>query len=178
MQQRPNRVPGQRPRELLAAIHAGCVDLGVEPGRNLAGSGQEPEESSEVTHHMLEGRTRLAGADGTQEGVEIPAVERGESRRVGLVADVGQELARRAVMVGDGRRREPPDLLQMGPVDGDSLLDAGQRGRRIQRQLGLAVPRQLPHQDRQIGVLLGIRGSTGPQSRSRQARQGLQAALL
>ena len=47
---------------------------------------------------MLEGRTRLAGADGAQEDVEIPAVERGESRRVGLVADVGQELARRAVM--------------------------------------------------------------------------------
>ena len=39
----------------------------------------------------------------------------------------------------DGRRREPPDLLQIGPVDGDSLLDASQRGRRIQRQLGLAV---------------------------------------
>ena len=64
---------------------------------------------------MLERCTRLAGADGTQEGVENPAVERGESRRLGLVADVGQELARRAVMVGDGRRREPPDLLQMGP---------------------------------------------------------------
>ena len=43
---------------------------------------------------MLEGRTRLAGADGTQEGVETLAVERGESRRVLLVADVGQELAR------------------------------------------------------------------------------------
>ena len=178
VQERPNRVPGQSPRELLATIHAGRVDLGVEPGRNLAGRGQESEEGSEMAHHMLEGRTRLAGADGAQEGVEILAVERRESRRVGLVADVGQELARRAVMVGDGRRRKSPDLLQMGPVVGDPLLDVGQRGRRIQRQLGLTVPRQLPHQDRQIGVLLGIRGSTGPQSRSRQARQGSQAALL
>ena len=178
VEERPNRVPGQRPRELLAAIHAGRVDLGVEPGRNLAGSGQKSEEGPEVAHHMLEGGARLAGGDGAQEGVEIPAVERGEPRRAGLVADVGQELARRAVMVGDGRRREPPDLPQMGPVDGDSLLDARQRGRRIQRELGLAVARQLPHQDRQVGVLLGIRGSTGPQSRSRQARQSPQAALL
>ena len=127
---------------------------------------------------MLEGRTRLAGADGTQEGVEILPVERGEPRRVLLVADVGQELARRAAMVGDSRRREPPNLLQIGPVDGDSLLDASQRGRRIQRQLGLAIPLQLPHQDREIGILLRIRGSTGPQSRPRQARQGPHAALL
>ena len=169
---------GQGPRELLAAIHAGRVDLGVEPGRNLAGRGQEPEEGPEVAHYMLEGRPRLAGADGAQEGLEIPAVERGKPRRVGLVADVGQELARRAVMVGDGRRRESTDPQQIGPVAGDSLLDAGQRGQRIQRQLGLAVPRQLPHQDRQIGVLLGIRGSTGPQSCSRQARQGSHAVLL
>ena len=178
MEERPNRVPGQRPRELLAAIHAGRVDLGVEPGRNLAVSGQEPEEGSEMAHHMLEGRARLAGADGAQEGVDIPAFERGEPRRAGLVADVGQELARRAAMAGDGRRREPPDLPQMGPVAGDPLLDAGQRGRCVQRQLGLAVPRQLPHQDRQIGVLLGIRGGAGPQSRPRQARQGSHAVLL
>ena len=79
---------------------------------------------------MLEGCTRLAGGDGTHEGVEILAAKRGESRRVLLVADVGQQLARRAAMVGDGRRREPPDLLQVGPVDGDSLLNAGQRARR------------------------------------------------
>ena len=51
-------------------------------------------------------------------------------------------------------------------------------GRRIQRQLGLAIPLQLPHQDREIGILLRIRGSTGSQSRSRQARQGPHAALL
>ena len=37
---------------------------------------------------MLEGRTRLPGADGTQERVEILAFERGEPRRVDLVADV------------------------------------------------------------------------------------------
>ena len=63
--------PGQCPRELLAAIHAGRVDLRVEPGRDLAVSGQEPEEGSEVAHHMLEGHARLAGADGTQESVGI-----------------------------------------------------------------------------------------------------------
>ena len=102
VQQRPNRVPGQRPRELLAAIHAGRVDLGVESGRNLAGRRQEPEEGSEVAHHMQEGRTRLAGADGAQESIAILAVERGEPRRVLLVADVGQELPCRAAMVGDG----------------------------------------------------------------------------
>ena len=73
-------------------------------------------------------------------------VERGEPRRVRLVVHVRQELAGRAAVVRQGRRREPPDLLQMGPVGGDSLLDPGQGRRRIQRQLGLAVPPQLPHQ--------------------------------
>ena len=168
----------QHPWELLAAIDAGRVDLRVEPGRNLAGRRQEPEEGSEVGHHMLEGRTRQAGGDGTQKGVEIPAVECGEPRRVRLVVHMCQKLPSRAAVVPHGRRREPPDLLQIAPVGGDSLLDPGQRGRRIQRQLGLAIPRHLPHQDRQIGILLGIGGSTGPQSRPRQARQGLHAALL
>ena len=109
-----------------------CVSspVGTSPGRR-----QEPEEGSEVAHHMLEGRTRLAGADSAQEGVEIPAVERGEPRRVHLVVHVRQELAGRAAVVRQGRRREPPDLLQIGPVGGDSLLEPGQRGRRIQGQL-------------------------------------------
>ena len=178
VEERPNRIPGQRPWELLAAIDARRVDLRVEPGGDLDGRGQEPKEGSEVGHHMLEGRTRLAGADGTHEGVEILAFQRGEPRRVRLVADVGQKLARRAAMVRQGPRREPSDLLQIGPVGGDSLLDPGQRGRWIQRQLGLAIPRQLPHQDRQVGILLRIGGSTGPQSRPRQARQGPHAALL
>ena len=175
----PNRVPGQRPWELLAAIHARRVDLRVEPARDLAGRRQEPEEGSEAGHHMLKGRTRLAGADGTQKGVEISAVERSEPRRVRLVADVGQKTPpRRAAVVRQGPRRESSDLLQIRPVGADSLLDPGQRWRRIQRQLGLAIPRQLPYQDRQIGILLRIGGSTGPQSRPRQARQGTHAALL
>ena len=63
---------------------------------------------------MLKGRTRLAGGDGTQKGVEISAVERGEPQRVRLVVDVCQKLAGRAAMVRQGRRREPPDLLQIG----------------------------------------------------------------
>ena len=178
LEELPNRVPGQRPWELLASIHARRVDLRVEPGRDLAARRQEPEEGSEVGHHMLKGRTRLAGADGTQKGVEIPAVERSEPRRVRLVADVSQKLPSRAAVVRQGPRRESSDLLQIGPVGGDSLLDPGQRWRWIQRQLGLAIPRQQPHQDRQIGILLRIGGSTGPQSRPRQARQGLHAALL
>ena len=95
LEERPNRVPGQRPRQLLAAIHAGRVDPRVEPGRRLAGRRQESEEGSEVSHHMLEGRTRLARGDGTQEAVETPGVERGKPRRMLLVADVRQELARR-----------------------------------------------------------------------------------
>ena len=177
-EERPHRFPGQRPWELLAAIDAGRVDLCVEPGRDLASGRQEPEEGTEVGHHMLEGRTRQAGADGAQKGVEIPAVERGEPRRVRFVADVCQKLPGGAAVVRQGRRRDPPDLLQIGPVGGDSLLGPGQRGRRIQRQLGLAIPRHLPDQHRQIGILLGIGGSTGPQSRPRQARQGLHAALL
>ena len=135
LEERPHRVPGQRPWELLAAIHPRRVDLRVEPGRDLAGRRQEPEEGSEVAHHMLEGCTRLAGADGAQEGVEIASVERGEPRRVHLVVHVRQELAGRAAVVRQGRRREPADLLQIAPVGGDSLLAPGQGGRRIQRQL-------------------------------------------
>ena len=65
---------------LLAAIHAGRVDLGVEPGRNLASRGREPAEGSEVAHHMVEGRTRLAGSDGAQERVEILAFGKEEGR--------------------------------------------------------------------------------------------------
>ena len=61
VKERQNRIPGQGPRELLAAIHPRRVDLGVEPGRDLAVSGQEPEEGAEVTHHMLEGRSFYTG---------------------------------------------------------------------------------------------------------------------
>ena len=57
LEEGPNRVPRQRPWELLTAIHARRVDLRVEPVGispwDLAGRGEEPKEGSEVAHHML-----------------------------------------------------------------------------------------------------------------------------
>ena len=91
------------------------------------------------------------------EGVEISEVERGELERVRLVVDVCQNS--RAVR---------PWCVR---VEGANPRTCCNAGGGYSASSDSQYRARLPHQDRQIGILLRIGGSTGPQSRPRQARQ-------
>lgn len=127
---------------------------------------------------MLEGGTCLSRTDGTQEGFEIATGQPRETRRRLLVAQVRQKFRRCPAMVRARRARESTDLLQIGRVGRNALLEAAHRSWWIQRQLGVEIPIQLTHQRREIGISLRIRWRTGQQPSACEAAQAPHTALL
>ena len=108
-QQRPNRVPSQRARQLLLPVHAWRVDLALQPFRRRSLCGQPPQEAPQVRDHVLQRRATDSGGDLLNECLQLARRQLPETHGRPLVGDELQKLGDGGEVVGDGPGSKPAE---------------------------------------------------------------------
>ena len=140
-QERAHRLPRQCTRKTLAAVDAGGLDLGVEPGRSLASGGEEPQKRPQGPRDLPHPASTHAPAGMCHERLDIGGAKLAELLRADVVVEEAQEPGDRRGVHLDCPGAKAADTIEVPPVIGDSTRGGG-RQRRRQLAAFLQVLRQ------------------------------------
>jgi len=104
--------------------------LGVEPGRPLAGGGEEPKERPQGRRDLPHPAAARASAGLCDERFDVGGAKLVEPLRTGVVVEEQQEPGDHRGVHRDRASAEATDALEVSPVVGDSTLGGRRRRRR------------------------------------------------